>query len=82
MAQLDPNSRFSAGFPSTLVKPPAVLSSKKLLGLCWEWIDGSDNMVLIFSKKPSTTKHQGFEVIDIKIPFLPEGQKAHVLTNF
>lgn len=81
MAQPDPESRTSSNFPSPLVKSAAT-STKKYLGVCQVWVNRADKEVLdMFNKAVDylTTNH-GYEVVDIEIPFLPEGQKAHALS--
>ena len=82
MAVPDPESRTSSSFPSTLVRAPAASSSRRCLGICKSWIDRADPGVReMFDQAVSyLTKQQGYEVVDIQIPFLPEGQKAHALS--
>jgi len=85
MAQPDPISNRSARFPNPLSKDsfvPRQISGKKYIGLDRDWINRSDPVVLdMFNAALDYyVKTQGYEVVDIKIPFLPEGQKAHALT--
>ena len=85
MAQPDPLARRSSRFPNTLLKELWTSGStkgKKYLGLDKDWINRSDAVVLdMFHKAVDHyVKVHGYEVVDIKIPLLPEGQKAHALT--
>ena len=85
MAQPDSRSRASASFPNTLVKsPPGVLAQgeKRYLGVYQDWVNRSDPDVLdIFNHAiEHLVKSEGYEVVHITIPFIPEGQKAHALT--
>lgn len=85
MAQPDALDRKSAMFPSPLAKAdltPQKAEGKKYIGLCKPWISRSDPAVVsLFDKAISYyTSERGYEVIDISLPYLPEGQKAHALT--
>ena len=82
MAIPDPESRASSSFPSTLVRAPAASSSKRCLGVCKSWIDRADPDVRqMYDQAVSyLTKQQGYDVVNIEIPFLPQGQKAHALS--
>lgn len=85
MAQPDSLSRASSAFPSSLVKSPlGVLpqGSKRYLGIFQDWIDRSDPAVLqMFNTTiDHLVQNEGYEPIQITIPFIPEGQKAHALT--
>ncbi|KIW86846.1 uncharacterized protein Z519_12632 [Cladophialophora bantiana CBS 173.52] len=83
MAQPDPGSMRSSGFPSSLITEPcSPVNGKKYLGIDRSWVNRSDKVVLdMFNAAvDGYVKTQGYEVIDIKIPYIPEGQKAHALT--
>ena len=85
MAQPDSESRASAPFPSTLVKNPVGVlpqGGKKYLGVFQDWVNRSDpNVLEMFNNAVDRlVKTQGYEVVQITIPFIPEGQKAHALT--
>ena len=85
MAQPDLGARASAPFPSSLVKDPVGVASqggRKFLGVYHDWVDRSDPAVLdMFNQSVDyLVKSQGYEVVQITIPFVPEGQKAHALT--
>ena len=85
MAQPDPGSRASAAFPSTLLKNPLGIRAegdKKYLGVYQDWLNRSDPDVLrMFNNAIDyLVTRQGYEVVQITIPFIPEGQKAHALT--
>lgn len=81
MAQPDPKSRSSFAFPSTLVAP-SQKSGPKRLGIMRDWIKRSDaEVVAAFDRAVAhLTKSQGYEVVDVHIPLLPEAQKAHAFT--
>lgn len=85
MAQPDPLARRSSRFPSSLLKDSslsALSRGKKLLGIDRTWITRSDPVVLdmFYAAVEHYTKVHGYEVLDIMIPLLPQGQKAHALT--
>ena len=83
MAQPDPLSRDSYAFPSPLIDGTSIRrSGPKYLGIMQEWIDRSDQDVLDHFQRAVDylVKHHGYEVVPIKIPLLPEAQKAHALT--
>lgn len=86
MAQPDPISTRSRKFPNSLITgaSPATdqLTGEKYLGIDRDWINRSDPVVLdMFNAAVDHyVKTQGYKVVDIKIPLLPEGQKAHALT--
>ena len=82
MAQPDPDSRSNCSFPSPLLKQPRPSSDRKVIGLFHDWVDRSDKVVLeMFNKAVDFyVKAQGYEVVDIQIPYMVEGQKAHALS--
>ncbi|KAJ9616563.1 hypothetical protein H2200_000282 [Cladophialophora chaetospira] len=81
MAQPDPAATRSSGFPSPLVKTSFASTGKKYLGIDRTWVNRSDKVVLdMFNAAVEGYVKQGYEVIEIKIPYLTEGQKAHALT--
>ncbi len=85
MAQPDPESRSSAAFPNTLLKNPIGVRArggKKYLGVYQDWLNRSAPTVLeMFNKAVDyLVSNHGYEVVQITIPFIPEGQKAHALT--
>ncbi|ETN42824.1 uncharacterized protein HMPREF1541_01982 [Cyphellophora europaea CBS 101466] len=82
MAQPDSLSTTSVAFPSSLVAPRSSPTGPKRLGIMRSWIERSDpDVVAAFDHAVAhLTKTQGYEVIDITIPLLPEGQKAHAMT--
>ncbi|KOC13538.1 N-acylethanolamine amidohydrolase [Aspergillus flavus AF70] len=79
-AEQDPSS---ASFPDPLTTLQ-VWSSKprtKTIGIARDWIDRAEPPVrAVFDRALDFYRKQGYEVIDITIPYLPEGQRAHVLT--
>jgi len=66
----------------SLFAPPSSLShSSKVLGVCKPWFDRADSAVHdLCSKALAYYKNLGYEIIDIEIPYLPEGQIAHTFT--
>ncbi|KAK7897766.1 hypothetical protein LTR67_004396 [Exophiala xenobiotica] len=84
MAQPDAVSNRSSGFANPLLQSSQSIKipGKKYIGIDRDWVNRSDQVVLdVFNTAiDHYVKTQGYEVVDIKIPFLPEGQKAHALT--
>lgn len=83
MAQPDPDSRSNYAFPSPLVDGTKISrTGPKYLGIMQEWIARSDREVSDLFKRSVDylVKVHGYEVVDIKIPMLPQGQKAHAMT--
>lgn len=75
----------SALFPDPLASIPstsAVAARRKIIGLVRPWIDRAEPSVrAIFDAALGHYQHQqGYTIIDIDIPYLPEGQRAHSLT--
>lgn len=81
MAQPDAESRGSSLFPSPIIAPSAHVG-KKYLGICEEWIDRADPEVreMFDTAVNHYVKEHSYEKVSIKIPLLPEGQRAHALT--
>ena len=81
MAQSDPENRGSSLFTES-VTAPSNAPVKKYLGICEEWIDRADPVVrkMFDAAVEHYVKEQGYEKVSIRIPYLPEGQKAHALT--
>jgi len=53
----------------------------KTIGVVREWIDRAEPPVrAVFDTALDYYSQNGYDVIDITIPYLPEGQRAHVLT--
>jgi Asp-tRNA(Asn)/Glu-tRNA(Gln) amidotransferase A subunit family amidase len=85
MAQPDLLSKSSGLFPNSLALDTTFSgqkAGKKYLGLVKYWIDRSDPVVLnmFHAAVDHFVKVHGYEVVDIDIPLLPQGQKAHALT--
>ncbi|EXJ87262.1 hypothetical protein A1O3_04221 [Capronia epimyces CBS 606.96] len=85
MAQPDPLARRSSRFPDPRVTEASLSKlpkGKKYLGIDRTWIQRSDKVVLDMFN--AAVEHyvgvHGYEVVDITIPLLPQGQKAHALT--
>ncbi|TVY37475.1 Fatty acid amide hydrolase [Lachnellula occidentalis] len=57
-------------------------SKPKVIGICKPWFDRADPSVKALCDKTIDymQQKQGYEVIDIEIPYLPEGQFAHSCT--
>lgn len=80
MAAPNPNSSQSNSFPSPL-STLDVSSRPKVIGVYRDWIERSDPQVItLFDKAIEHYKSQSYTVVDITIPYLPQGQKAHALT--
>lgn len=81
MAAPDPDSRSSKAFPPTLVVGPASSSHPRRIGIMRQWIERSDaNVIAAFDRAVNYLTKAGYEIVNIHIPLLPEGQKAHALT--
>ncbi|KIV97352.1 hypothetical protein PV10_01114 [Exophiala mesophila] len=85
MAQPDPSSSGSSQFPNSLLTSTDVAGStpaKKILGLYKDWISRSDAVVLTAfnATVDHLVKVHGYETVDIEIPCIPQGQKAHAMT--
>lgn len=70
---------------SSLFPPPTPLPADrkrtKKIGIYRDWIDRAEPAVReIFDRALAYYTENGYEVIDITIPFIPEGQRAHALT--
>jgi len=79
MAQPDPEDPTQAMFsPSTRPDP----SAKKYIGIHREWLKRSTPEVLktVQNVIDYLTSKRGYEVVDIQLPYLVEGQLAHVAT--
>ncbi|KAE8380657.1 amidase signature domain-containing protein [Aspergillus bertholletiae] len=79
-ADQDPSS---ASFPDPLTTLQAQSSNPrtKTIGIVRDWIDRAEPPVrAVFDRALDIYRKQGYDVIDITIPYLPEGQRAHVLT--
>ena len=81
MAQPDAKSRGSSLFPNPVIASSGP-TGKKYLGICEQWIDRADPEVrkMFDAAVDHYVKEHSYEKVSIKIPFLPEGQKAHALT--
>lgn len=70
----------SAQFPEPLPLAADRKRAKKI-GIVRDWIDRAEAPVrAVFDSALDYYRQHGYEVIDITIPYLPEGQRAHVLT--
>lgn len=78
----------SAAFPDPLSSLPSSThnsqnkNSKKTIGIVRDWVDRADPTVRAIFDKTLTyyRTSKGYQTLDIHIPYLPEGQRAHVLT--
>jgi Asp-tRNA(Asn)/Glu-tRNA(Gln) amidotransferase A subunit family amidase len=79
MATPDPRHRHASLFPSPrkLTYPP-----KKILGVYPDWINRADAPVIEACQKAVEYFEQklGYEVVDIHIPLIHEGQTAHAMS--
>lgn len=70
----------SAQFPVPVPAPSDRPRTKKI-GIVSEWIDRAEPAVrAVFDTALKFYRDNGYSVVDIKIPYLPQGQRAHVLT--
>ncbi|KAL4956772.1 amidase signature domain-containing protein [Aspergillus filifer] len=77
----------SASFPGPLADLALAQSEtekgpkNKTLGIMRPWLDRAEEPVrAIFDKALDFYRAQGYNVIDITIPYIPEGARAHVMT--
>lgn len=72
----------ASSFPAPLPNPSSTASPKnKTIGIVRDWIDRAEPPVrAIFDKTLAYYRQRNYTIIDISIPYLPEGQRAHVLT--
>jgi Asp-tRNA(Asn)/Glu-tRNA(Gln) amidotransferase A subunit family amidase len=63
-------------------QPPALDAKRtKKIGIARDWIDRAEAPVrAALDRALDYYREQGYTVIDITIPYLPEGQRAHALT--
>lgn len=81
MAAPPPASEDSTSSAFPLPGTPINTNTTKKIGLVRDWIDRAEPPVrAAFDNALAYYKKQGYETIDIHIPYLPEGQRAHVLT--
>jgi Asp-tRNA(Asn)/Glu-tRNA(Gln) amidotransferase A subunit family amidase len=81
MAQPDPENRGSALFPNPALTSDLATGGKKYLGICEPWINRADADVRkMFDAAVAHYIKAGYERVNIVMPYLPEGQKAHALT--
>ncbi|KAK3081414.1 hypothetical protein LTS18_006911 [Coniosporium uncinatum] len=80
MATPDPSFNSSALFPPP--RPTASPSSKPKFGIYKTWFDRADSSVkaVCHEALDYLTSKLGYETIDIDIPFVHEGQRAHAMT--
>ncbi|EPS25606.1 hypothetical protein PDE_00540 [Penicillium oxalicum 114-2] len=70
----------SAQFPKPMPLPADHQRAKKI-GIVRDWVDRAEAPVkAVFDAALEHYRQQGYEIIDISIPYLPEGQRAHALT--
>ncbi|KAJ5288219.1 hypothetical protein N7478_003905 [Penicillium angulare] len=63
------------------VPPPADRKRTKTIGIMSDWIDRAEPAVReVFDRALAYYRENGYNVVDITIPYLPEGQRAHALT--
>lgn len=70
------SSQFPTPFPL-----PSDRKRTKTIGIVKNWIDRAEKPVrTVFDTALDYYRQNGYEIIDISIPYLPEGQRAHILT--
>lgn len=68
-------------FPNPTLTPDLPAGGKKYLGICEEWVNRADaDVKIMFAAAVAHYAEAGYEKVNISLPFLPEGQKAHALT--
>ncbi|KAL9116083.1 MAG: hypothetical protein Q9227_000452 [Pyrenula ochraceoflavens] len=84
MAQPDPHHRTSSRFPKSFRTGPPQRpdSAPKYLGICPEWLARMDPSVrtLFDAAVHHFTTTLNYRRVEIKIPYLPQSQKAHAVT--
>jgi Asp-tRNA(Asn)/Glu-tRNA(Gln) amidotransferase A subunit family amidase len=79
LAQPNPSDSICAHFAPPSTTPT---SHSKVIGIYKPWFASSDKSVLDVCQKAVDYYQNklGYEIVDIEIPYLAEGQKAHALT--
>ncbi|KAL9637221.1 MAG: hypothetical protein Q9164_002321, partial [Protoblastenia rupestris] len=82
LATPNPEDRVSAMFASPLAgAKPAGKNRQKVIGICKQWIDASAPSVQNICHDALTYfSSSGYEIVDIDLPYLHEGQLSHALT--
>ncbi|KAM5447905.1 putative amidase [Microsporum audouinii] len=82
MAAPDPSNQVSATFPDPLLNIQSSSSRPKVIGVYKEWVERSDPEVLaMFNKAIDYYRDEkSYEIVDITIPYIPEGGKCHAIT--
>ena len=85
MAAPDPSNSSSIGFAHPLATIPStqtLASRPKVIGLYPDWLNRADQPVRsLFNKAIDYYRNQqGYTIVDISIPYLPQAQKAHATT--
>ncbi|KAJ5131295.1 Amidase [Penicillium bovifimosum] len=71
----------SSQFPYPTPPSPTDTTRPKTIGIVRAWIDRAEPPVrAVLDRSLAYYREHGYNVIDIEIPYLPEGQRAHVLT--
>lgn len=82
MAQPDPEDASSVLFPRGLKTPEEKRTGKRLIGVYKPWNDDCDADVKAATQAAIRWMQEsaGYEVVEIELPLLQEGRKAHALT--
>lgn len=80
MAAPDPSHPTQSSFPSP--NPAPTTPKHKILGICTPWISRSDPAIqtLFLTTLTHLTQTLSYTLVEIPLPFLPEGQMAHAMT--
>ncbi|KAL4917827.1 amidase signature domain-containing protein [Aspergillus aurantiobrunneus] len=71
----------SAAFPNPLSELAAPRPQSKTIGIMADWLDRAEPPVRsIFNRALDFYRSKDYTIIDISIPYIPEGARAHVLT--
>ena len=80
MAVPDPCNSVSSMFPNPSASP-APSAGKRIIGMYQAYLEVSDPAVLdACNTAISHFESSGYEIVDIALPYLPEGQLAHAMT--
>lgn len=81
MAQADPEDPVTGLFAPSRLPPPGT-ADKKYLGVCRPWVAlAKPEIRALFDKAVAYYTARGYQVVDIDLPLLQEGQTAHGAVN-
>lgn len=82
MAEPDPEDPDGKFFALPTGAPSSTRGSRKVLGICRPWFDRADKPVRDICYKALDYLEQqcGYEIVNINLPLLDDGQRAHAIT--